>query len=421
MSNIYLTSDLEGIGGRIKTDPADFIVEEIPLYPSSGVGEHCYVLIEKRGISTLEVRNLLARALGRKSVDIGYAGLKDAQAVTRQTFSIFGEASDRMRALELPHVSILGISRHRNKLKIGHLAGNRFIIKIRHDDWTARGGSVTDSLRRAEEILRRVVKSGVPNFFGPQRFGMRGDNHVLGLALLRGQAKEFFDRWLGDPDPRYDHGSVLQARQHYAKGRLDLALANWPGHLRDERRALSMLAKKPDQYDKAIHGVDATLKRLLVSALQAHLFNLTLEKRLARLDRILPGDLAWLHDNGAVFLVGPTEANAAAEQPRCDANEISPSGPMFGYRMTEPEGEPATMEAAVLSANDLTPESFRRPQAEKSKGSRRAMRFFPTDSDLSAGTDQRGPYIQISFSLPPGSFATVLLAEIMKNDVGSAD
>ena len=417
MSSAYLTGDLPGIGGRIKDHPADFIVEEIPLYPAGGVGEHCYILIEKSGATTLEIKNSLARALGVKAMDIGYAGLKDARAVTRQRFSIFGLPSDRLRGLELPNARIIEITRHRNKIKIGHLAGNRFIIKIRHDDWVAHGGSVTDSLHRAEEILRRLINSGVPNFFGPQRFGMRGDNHLLGLVLLRGDAKEFMDRWLGDPDPERDHGSVLQARRHYMKKHFDLALAHWPGHLREERRALSILVKKPDHYEKALHAVDATLKRLLISALQAHLFNQTLEKRLGRLGQILPGDLAWIHENGAVFLVGPTEADAQTEQPRADAKEISPSGPMFGYRMTEPQGEPAAMEASVLSEHGLNPEAFRLPRSEKAKGSRRAMRFFPKEPDLGAGTDERGPFIQVGFSLPPGSFATVLLAEIMKTDV----
>jgi len=213
---------------------------------------------------------------------------------------------------------------------------------------------------------------------------------------------------------------VLQARRHYVKNHFDLALAHWPGHLRDERRALSILAKKPEHHEKAMHAVDATLRRLLISALQAHLFNQTLEKRLSRLDKILPGDLAWVHEGGAVFLVGPTEAEASVEQPRCDAQEISPSGPMFGYRMTEPQGEPAQMEASVLSEHGLKPESFRLPRAEKAKGSRRAMRFFPKEPALSSGTDERGPFIQIGFNLPPGSFATVLLAEIMKSDAAIA-
>ncbi len=417
MSEPYLTAGLPGIGGRIKDQPEDFRVEEIPLYDVDGVGEHCWFTIEKNGITTYQVLNLLAKALGRRSVDFGYAGLKDARAITRQRISIEREPSDRIRTLEFSNFRILDVTRHRNKLKIGHLAGNRFHVRIRHDDWTKPGGSPEQALANASAVVESLLRTGVPNFFGPQRFGMRKDNHLLGLALIRGQSREFLDRWLGDPDPEVDHGQVLLARQHYAGGRLDLAAAHWPGHLEQERRVLQMLARSPAQIDRAMRTVDLRLRRLLVCALQAHLFNEVLIRRLAQLETLLPGDLAWKHDHGAVFSIPVDMAVPAAEQARCQAHEISPSGPMFGYRMSEPAGEPGEMEKMVLAENELTPESFHLPLAEKVKGGRRAMRFFPTDLTVSRGVDDRGMFIELAFSLPPGSFATVLLAEIMKTDV----
>ena len=185
----YLTADLPGTGGRIKTKTDDFIVREIPLYPASGQGIHVYFTIEKRGISTLSAVNMIARALGRKTMEIGYAGLKDTQAVARQTFSIEHESHTRIAALELPQIRILEVTRHQNKLKIGHLAGNHFTIKIRNDQWAIAGGSVADAGQKATAVLQRLATTGVPNFFGPQRFGMRGDNHQLGLSLLRGRSQ----------------------------------------------------------------------------------------------------------------------------------------------------------------------------------------------------------------------------------------
>ena len=413
----YLTADLPGTGGRIKTKTDDFIVREIPLYPASGQGIHVYFTIEKRGISTLSAVNMIARALGRKTMEIGYAGLKDTQAVARQTFSIEHESHTRIAALELPQIRILEVTRHQNKLKIGHLAGNHFTIKIRNDQWAIAGGSVADAGQKATAVLQRLATTGVPNFFGPQRFGMRGDNHQLGLSLLRGRSEEFLNRWLGDPDPQVDHGGVLEARRHFANGNLDLAVTHWPGHLREERRALGLLARHPKKFDQAMRLVDIRLKRLLISALQAHLFNETLAMRLDQINTILPGDLAWKHDIGAVFRVENSAAQAAVEQPRCDAHEISPSGPMFGYRMTEPEGEPGHMEKTVLEKAGLKPSDFHSPRAEKSKGSRRAMRFFPSEMTLHTGTDDLGPFLELIFALPPGCFATVLLGEIMKTDV----
>ena len=413
----YLTAELPGIGGQIKVRPEDFIVEEIPLYEPSGGGIHCYAQIEKRGVPTLAAVNQFAKALGRRAVDVGYAGLKDAQAIARQTFSIEHESHERIAALKLSNMKILGVKRHTNKLKIGHLAGNRFTIKIRRAEWGQPGGSVAEANTRAAAILERLAATGVPNFFGMQRFGMRRDNHLLGLYLLRLRSKEFLTRWLGEPDDRVDHGSVLEARRHFANNNLELANAHWPGHLRDERRALSILSRNPEQWDKAMKVVDIRLKRLLISALQAHLFNELLRLRLGKINTMLAGDLAWKHDIGAVFRVEADDAKLAIEQARCDKHEISPSGPMFGYRMTQPEGVPLEMENMVLTSNELSMEEFQGPRAYKTKGSRRPMRFFPSEAQLTSGTDDLGPYLELRCVLSPGCFATVLLGEIMKTDV----
>jgi tRNA pseudouridine13 synthase len=411
----YLTADLPGIGGQIKTAVEDFIVQEVPLYQPDGVGTHCYFLVEKRGISTMEAVRLLARALGRKNFDIGYAGLKDAQAVTTQWFSIEHEETARVRELAVPHLKIVNITRHRNKIKVGHLAGNRFVIKVRNAEWGRAGATLDEPRRRAEAILKVLADKGTPNFFGPQRFGMRKDNHQLGLSLLRGDAQQFANRFLGDPDESVDHGQVLLARQHYAKGRLDLALQNWPGHLAEERRALSALIQGKGNPKKVLFSVSVKLKQLLVSALQSHLFNEVLIRRLPQFSTVLPGDLCWKHDNGACFAVDNTAEAAATEQPRADAHEISPSGPMFGYKMTEPAGEPAALEAAVLKEMELTPGDF--GGAEGSHGGRRSMRLFAKDILLDTGADSRGPFLQFAFTLPSGSYATVFLGEIMKEDV----
>jgi len=136
-------------------------------------------------------------------------------------------------------------------------------------------------------------------------------------------------------------------------------------------------------------------------------------RRIESLDKLMDGDLAWKHDSGAVFHV----ESAAAEQARCDAFDVSPSGPLVGYRMTEPTGEPAKFEADAFAVEGLKPEDFRRTGALKVKGARRPLRVKPTDTRLEAGVDEHGAYITAAFTLPPGSFATVLLSELMKTEV----
>src|SRR5690242_11250169 len=118
----YLTSDFPGIGGRIKQRPQDFFVQEVPLYEPSGQGEHVYCEIQKSGIPTFEAIHRIAAALQISSRDIGYAGLKDARAVTRQIFSIQGVTPEQVMSLKIPDMTIHWADRHGNKLRLGHLA-----------------------------------------------------------------------------------------------------------------------------------------------------------------------------------------------------------------------------------------------------------------------------------------------------------
>src|SRR3954465_6014799 len=127
----YLTADFPGIGGVIKQRAEDFFVQELPLYEPSGEGEHVYVELQKIGWTTFDLINYLAKSLNISPRDIGYAGMKDARAITRQVFSIFGTTEDAVAALKIPHVQLMWARRHTNKLRVGHLSGNRFAIKIR--------------------------------------------------------------------------------------------------------------------------------------------------------------------------------------------------------------------------------------------------------------------------------------------------
>jgi tRNA pseudouridine13 synthase len=117
------------------------------------------------------------------------------------------------------------------------------------------------------------------------------------------------------------------------------------------------------------------------------------------------------HENGACFSVDSVET----EQPRCDAFEISPTGPMVGYRMTLPQRDALAIEDEVYGQFGLSRESFRSDR-ERARGDRRSLRVQPNDVQLSAGVDEHGPHITAAFTLPAGSYATMLLRELMKND-----
>jgi tRNA pseudouridine13 synthase len=171
-----VTADLPGSGGRVKASPEDFRVDEQPAYAPSGTGPHLWLHVEKRDRTTRDVVRALARALGVAERDAGYAGLKDRAAVTTQWLSFPCGRDPDAASLGGDGYRILAASRHANKLRPGHLRGNRFSVAV-------RGGDIA----RAQACAAALAERGLPNFFGAQRFGAAGRNAEIGRALLLGR------------------------------------------------------------------------------------------------------------------------------------------------------------------------------------------------------------------------------------------
>jgi tRNA pseudouridine13 synthase len=173
--------------GRIKGRFEDFVVDELPAYEPSGTGEHVYVRITKTNVNTLDAVRSVARALGCDPRQAGFAGMKDRHGVTSQTLSLLAPRgvapqalADRARALSIEGIVVHSATPHGNKLKPGHLAGNRFSIAVRDVP--------RDRLPDVERALQDVSRMGVPNAFGAQRFGRERDNASRALSWLRGES-----------------------------------------------------------------------------------------------------------------------------------------------------------------------------------------------------------------------------------------
>jgi len=347
----------------VKAQPEDFVVEEIPLYEPGGSGTHTYLWIEKRQLNTLDAVRRIAALLGKRAADAGVAGLKDAQALTRQWISFEHVPAGKLEELKAhgdPNLRVLKISSHTNKLRMGHLRGNRFAIRLRVETPDAAQRLAA----RAHEVLAVLEQCGLPNYYGPQRFGRNADNAEAGRALVRGETAAF----------------EQYVAQHYA-------------------------ARRPDV---------RKLRNLLVNAFQSELFNRVLARRMPKLGHLQAGDVAWLHRNGAVFRVG-SEEDAAREQRRADAFEISPSGPLFGPKMLQAEGAPGEIETAVLRESGVTLEAFARREAERQPGARRPLRVPLLEAPASEA-DASG--LALRFALPPGSYASILIREIIGRESG---
>ncbi len=335
----YISTHLPGIRGRLRARPEFFIVEEVPVYEPCGEGEHTFLWITKREMTSTYVRDRLAKIFGVRKEDVGMAGLKDRHAVTTQMFSVPRvlpeEAVERLRH-EFPEIHVHWAKQHRNKLKPGHLLGNRFRITVVD---TAPG-----DLERAQAIAAHLRRVGVPNYYGEQRFGREGDNPERGRDVLRGRGPR--DKWL---------------------------------------------------------------RRFLISAYQAYLFNRYLARRVeeGKFTRILEGDIAKKADTGGLFVV----RDVAAEQPRYERGEIHFTGPMYGYKMWEAEAEAGALEQAILAEENLTLKDFRKA---KVKGTRRLGRLWL--QDLRIEQDEEGHLVFVFF-LPKGAFATVVMREFLRGEV----
>jgi tRNA pseudouridine13 synthase len=168
------------LAATLRATPGDFVVEEILGYGADGDGEHALLTVEKRGANTDWVARELARFAGVPPLAVGYAGLKDRHALTRQAFSVQLAGTPEPDWAAFPHeeVRVLASARHRRKLKRGALAGNRFVLVLR---------DVRGDRDRADAVLAALATRGVPNYFGEQRFGHGGGNVDRARAMFAGR------------------------------------------------------------------------------------------------------------------------------------------------------------------------------------------------------------------------------------------
>ncbi len=328
------------IGGMIKEECEHFRVDEIPLYEPEGLGQHIYLLIRKTNLNTTDIVKSLCELFKITDKDIGYAGLKDKRAITTQWFSLsLGATADIAEVCKeisssLENVEILKSSKHLNKLKIGHLIANRFTVTI--------SNTTKDSFQNAEKILELINQNGLPNFYGEQRFGSKGDNADIGREVLTGKKK---------------------VKKHW-------------------------------------------LKKMYISAYQSELFNSWLTNRISDglFNELIPGDLLQKSEGGRSF---PFDTNKDHLQ-EFKRGEISYTGPIFGSKVTGPTLKAAEREELIFSKDEVTLEDLKKMKVQ---GTRRSAKVFPQSIEI----EKEDQNIILSFTLPAGSYATILLREFTKS------
>lgn len=387
----------------IKARPQDFQVEEIPAHPPDGEGAHLWVRFRKEDLNTADVVAALARHLGVREPAAGVAGLKDKRAVTVQWASFEGAAAADLAGFRMPGVEILETARHSGKLRRGQLLGNRFRILVR--------GLEGSSLEAARGRFLALAAAGIPNLFGAQRFGRDGRNAVQGRALATGDAAGFLDA-LCAPAPG-DPPLAARAREMLRDGCAREAAAAFPPSFVVERHLARCLGRPDVDLSLAIRGIPHRVRGLLVSAWQAAAFNAALEARRPAGFAPVAGDVLMFRTGRTCFRIGPEDLDHARR--RHGQGEVVPAGPLPGWKLPPASHDAARIEAPALEAAGLRLLSAALLPKKAARGARRPYTVPVLEASLPPSSEG----LLLSFTLPAGSFATTLLAEIGLPDSGA--
>ena len=358
----YFITDTKGIKGKLRVFVEDFYVEEIPL-DSYGEGEdYLHFILEKRNWDTLQAIKAMARALRISHKRFCFAGTKDKRAVTKQRIAVY-----KLREEQLQKVAIKGIKIHilgrGGRIYLGDAKGNKFRIIIRE-------------IENAKEIFKtreQLRVKGIPNYFGYQRFGTtRPNTHLVGREIIKGNLEEAVLSYLAKPfesesREAYNARKFLESTRDYKK-----ALEIFPDNLRYEKAMLNHLVKKPRDYAGALRKLPLKLRRMLVHAYQSYLFNKILSKTIEMQEEIKGRKI-----------------------------------PLIGYRTKLGE-----IEKEILEKEGIKKENFKiKSMPELSlEGSERDACI---DSEIKVELLNSNACV-FNFTLPKGSYATVVLREFMK-------
>ena len=379
-------SKTDGIGGKIKQLPEDFIVEEITedgrvlevdknlIESNSQAGEFIHFTLQKNNWDTLRAMKEISKRLGVSRNRLSFAGTKDKRAVTTQRASAWNVKEEDLKNVSIKDIQIREFSYSNDKIDLGDLQGNRFAITIRELDLDG------DSIKDRIDLIKDELKSGFPNFFGVQRFGTtRPITHLVGKEILGGNPKEAVMLYLTKTYPD-EPGETREAREFLSETEdFKESLKKFPRNLGYELSMLNYLIQNPDDFPGALKSLPKKLGMMFVHAYQSYIFNLALSR----------------------YIAGGFDIERL---------------PLAGH---ETELDEITEE--ILSAEKISREDFRIKGMREfsSKGMYREC-FIPFDNfrilsieedDLNEGSRKA----TIVFSLGKGSYATTLLREFMKN------
>jgi len=416
-------SSTPGIGGRLRVKPEDFQVLEdsAPVREADGEGKYTLARVRAKNWETHRLVHELAKRLSIDRRSVYVTGTKDKRAVTVQNVAIQAPQAN-VEALDVSGIELLDTWRVDRAPKLGEHRANAFQIRIREFEVDGY-----EALARAEAIVDELAElGGFPNFFGPQRFGsVRPVTHEVGRHLVEGDIGKAVWTYIAQParnaskEDREARFEILESRN------LDRAREYIPNRFDHEHVLMDHLAKNPDDFEGAFRKLDLNLARLFVSAYQSHLFNRAVTRRAREggLANARAGDvLAPADDHGHPNTDRRVPVRKGTLK-RCQEATTSRQGFttafLPGYESSLPEGLQGQIERTLLDEDDRALDDFRILDLPKlsADGTRRAMVCPLIDCGVELNEDEVGPYIELSFTLPKGNYATCLLREVMKSNL----
>jgi len=404
----YYASDTPGIGGRLRSSPEDFIVEEIPL-PFSEVDDGPYLIcrLKKTNWELQRAVREIAKQLGISHRRIAWAGTKDKNAVTTQFISIYGLVPEAIGQVRLRDISLEVVGRSHQPFALGGLAGNRFDITIRD---CIRG----DLAARVQEVTVAAA-AGIPNYYGLQRFGVvRPITHVVGEEILKGDYEAAVVAYIGRAFP-LETEAAQAARTHFAETRdARAALAALPVQMTYERAMANHLVANPGDYAGALRALPPKLLSLLVSAFQSYLFNRALSRRIdagIALNEPEAGDRLLFQDGreDTVTARSMKAAEVHIRRGRCRIALFIP-----GAGAVRSSGRMDEIMQELMQEAGIDAGNFERASRFVD------MRFDGVSRPIALSTDVQAEAtdesVRLLFTLPPGHYATTVCREYMKAD-----
>jgi tRNA pseudouridine13 synthase len=436
---VYATETV-GIGGVIRESVDDFVVEEVlvdgskakiecsaesrVLGASTSPQRHLLCVLVKRNWDTFIALRNIAKQLGLRQGQIHIAGIKDAKAVTAQHITIENCSMEDATKVNVKDIEIHPIGYVHDKLSPYYLLGNNFAIRIK----AIKRSESTVARQIAETASALDAVGGIPNFFGHQRFGTtRPITHYVGKAIIEGDFEEAAMLFLGKPSV-YEHPSSRNARAEL-QSTLDFkeALQIFPRQLRFERLMLSHLAEKPGDFVGAFTRLPVKLQALFVQAYQSYLFNRFLSERIKNgfsLNKAEVGDYVVNVERSGLPMVNV--AKMVGTEGVIEVNELVKAGrmrvalPLVGIKQNPSHGAMGQIERQILEEEGIQKENFRVNEIIKISG-RGGLRVvlapvqgFKLHCTAAFAPNKGGHQADLSFMLLRGSYATVILREIMK-------